>query len=139
MRNRIRGPRRYGLAAMDEERSLPEGRRFTRRSATFIGSFTFAARIVERLGAFGQIAVIASIYGSSFVADRYFIASIVPLIIGGIMGEALSANIMPALVRRGADVGRLVAAGFWLAAGLLVVVTIAYVAVATVVVQRAAP
>ena len=34
---------------MDEERSLPEGRRFTRRSATFIGSFTFAARIVERL------------------------------------------------------------------------------------------
>jgi putative peptidoglycan lipid II flippase len=124
---------------MDEERSLPEGQRFTRRSATFIGSFTFAARIVERLGAFGQIALIASIYGSSFLADRYFIASIVPLIIGGIMGEALSANIMPALVRRGSEAGRLVAGGFWLATGLLVVATVAYVGVATIVVQSTAP
>lgn len=124
---------------MDEERSLPEGYRFTRRSATYIGSFTFAARIVERLGAFGQIALIASIYGSSFLADRYFIASIVPLIIGGIMGEALSANIMPALVRRGERAGRLVAAGFWLAVATLIVITVAYVVVATLVVRRAAP
>ena len=52
------------------------------------------------LGAFGQIALIASAYGSSYIADRYFIASIVPLIIGSIAGEALSANILPALVRR---------------------------------------
>ncbi len=124
---------------MTEEQSLPGERRFTRRSATFIGSFTLAARIVERLGAFGQITVIASVYGSGYLADRYFIASIAPLIVGAIMGEALSANILPALVRGTGDERRLVAAGFWLAAGLLVLVTAAYLAVATVVVRRTAP
>jgi putative peptidoglycan lipid II flippase len=120
--------------------SVPAGRRFTRRSATFIGSFTLAARIAERLGAFGLIALIASVYGSSFLADRYFIASIVPLIIGAITGEALSANIIPALVREGeARAARLVAAGFWLALALLVVVTAAYLAVVSVVVPADAP
>ena len=125
--------------AMDETPSVPGQRRFTSRSATFIGSFTFAARLVERLGAFGQIAVIASLYGSSFLADRYFIASIVPLIIGAIAAEALSANILPALVRRGSDVQRLVSAGFWLAVGLLAVITLAYLGVAALVVRHAAP
>src|SRR5215216_6078163 len=115
--------------------SVPAGRRFTRRSATFIGSFTLAARIAERLGAFGLIALIASVYGSSFLADRYFIASIVPLIIGAITGEALSANIIPALVREGeARAATFVAAGLWLALALLVGVTAAYLAVVSVVV-----
>src|SRR6266511_688612 len=99
---------------MAEADSLPGPTRFTRRSATFIGSLTLVARIVERLGAFGQIAVIASLYGSSFVADRYFVASIVPLIIGAIVAEALSANIVPALVRSDAAAPRLVGAGLWL-------------------------
>lgn len=125
---------------MPDERNLPTGRRFTRRSATFIGSFTFAARIVERLGAFGQIALIASLYGSSFLADRWFIASIGPLIVGAILGEALSANIMPALVRAGADAApRLVAAAFWLATALLLAVTAAYVLVAAALVHAEAP
>ena len=124
---------------MPDEGSLPAGRRFTGRSATFIGGFTFAGRVVERLGAFGQMVLIASVYGSGFLADRYFIASIVPLIIGGIMGEALSANILPALVRGQADRARLVAGGFWLAAALLVIVTALYLLVAAWVVRAQAP
>ncbi|MHB8468469.1 MAG: lipid II flippase MurJ [Gaiellaceae bacterium] len=124
---------------MAEQSSVPGTRRFTSRSATYIGFFTFAARVVERGGAFGQIAIVASLYGSSFIADRYFIASIVPLIIGAIAAEALSANILPALVRRGPESGSLVAAGFWLAAGALVLVTAAYLGVAAIVVRHAAP
>ena len=124
---------------MPGEGSLPAGGRFTSRSATFIGGFTFAGRVVERLGAFGQMALIASVYGSGFLADRYFIASIVPLIIGGIMGEALSANILPALVRGETDRARLVAGGLWLAAALLVVVTALYLLVAAWVVRTQAP
>lgn len=136
----MRCPSRGYGPAVAEPRSLPSATQFTRRSATYIGSFTFAARLVERLGAFGQIAVIASIFGSSFVADRYFVASIVPLIIGAITGEALSANIMPALVRsRGAATARLVAAGFWLSAAILVLITLVYLGVAAIVVERASP
>jgi putative peptidoglycan lipid II flippase len=123
---------------MAEERDR-DVTRFTVRSATYIGSFTLAARVVERLGAFAQIVVIASIYGSSFIADRYFIASIVPLIIGAILGEAFSANILVALVREGRDAASLVAAGFWLATGLLTLVSAAYVAAAAVAVWLEAP
>src|SRR5436190_2398511 len=139
MRNRI-SARAVPSQTMTAERSVPAERRFTRRSATFIGSFTLAARIAERLGAFGLIALIASIYGSSFLADRYFIASIVPLIIGAILGEALSANIILALVREGEErAARLAGAGLWLALALLVVVTAGYLAVAAVVVPADAP
>jgi putative peptidoglycan lipid II flippase len=123
---------------MADRDSVPSGQRFTRRSATFIGSFTFAARVVERLGAFGQIALIASVYGSGFLSDRYFIASIGPLIIGAIAGEALSANILPALVRRDGD-RRLVAAAFWLALAALLVIMAVYLAVAWFVVRIASP
>jgi putative peptidoglycan lipid II flippase len=130
---------RYRLDVLSEDETRRRSRRFTRRSATFIGSFTLAARVVERLGAFGQIALVASIYGSSFLADRFFIASIVPLIIGAILGEALSANVMPALVRGETDRVGLIGAGLWLSAALLVVVTAVYVVVATVVVRTTAP
>ena len=124
---------------MPDDGSLPAGRQFTRRSATFIGSFTFAGRVVERLGAFGQIALIASVYGSGYLADRYFIASIVPLIIGAILGEALSANILPALVRGQTDRAGLVAGGFWFAAVLLTAVTGLYILVAAWVVPHETP
>ncbi|MDX6476145.1 MAG: Lipid flippase MurJ, partial [Gaiellaceae bacterium] len=123
---------------MEVDENPGPGTRFTRRSATFIGTFTFVARIVERLGAFGQIALIASVYGSSYVADRYFIASIAPLIIGAIAGEAFSANILPALVRSDDEQG-LVSAGFWLATALMVVVTGCYLAVSAAVVGGYSP
>ena len=123
---------------MGEQANIETGMRFTRRSATFIGSFTLAARVVERLGAFGQIALIASAYGSSYIADRYFIASIVPLIIGSIAGEALSANILPALVRSDRE-EELVSGGLWLAALAMTVVTLLYVGVAYWVVHAYAP
>ena len=121
------------------EEVKPAALRFTSRSATFIGSFTFAARIVERLGAFGQIVLIASVYGSGFLADRYFIASIVPLVLGAILGEALSANLLPALVRSETGRHSLIGGGFWLAAGVLVGVTAAYAVAATFVVHATAP
>jgi putative peptidoglycan lipid II flippase len=121
------------------DESLSGEPRFTRRSATFIGSFTLAARIVERLGAFAQIVLLASIYGSGSVADRYFIASIAPLIIGAVAGEALSANILPALVRTRSEPRVLAAAGFWLAAAGLILVALAYAVVASIVVRIAAP
>jgi len=124
---------------MAGEPNVPGAPRFTSRSATYIGFFTFAARVVERLGAFGQIAVIAALYGSSFLADRYFVASIAPLIIGAIAAEALSANILPALVRTTRDRVGLVAAGFWLALAALLLVTVLYIGVAAVVVRHAAP
>jgi putative peptidoglycan lipid II flippase len=123
---------------MGEQANVESGTRFTRRSATFIGSFTLAARVVERLGAFGQIALIASAYGSSYIADRYFIASIVPLIIGSIAGEALSANILPALVRSDRE-DELVSGGLWLAAAAMTVVTLVYIVVADLVVHAYAP
>jgi len=123
---------------MEEEDQPAGGTRFTRRSATFIGSFTFAARIVERVGAFGQIALIASVYGSSFVADRYFIASIAPLIIGAIAGEAFSANILPALVRSRDEVN-LISAGLWLVTAVMVIITACYLGVAAFVVHSYTP
>src|SRR5579872_4064445 len=52
----------------------------TRRSASFIGGFALLGRIVERVAAFGLIVLIASVFGSSFQADLYFIASIAPLL-----------------------------------------------------------
>lgn len=124
--------------AMEVEENVETGTRHTRRSATFIGIFTFAARIVERLGAFGQIALIASVYGSSYIADRYFIASIAPLIIGAIAGEAFSANILPALVRSAGEKA-LVAAGFWITTGLMVFVSACYLAIAAIVVNAYSP
>ena len=123
---------------MAEPQISPTGHRFTARSATFIGALTFAARIVERLGAFGQIALIASVYGSGFVSDRYFVASIGPLVVGAVAGEALSANVLPALVRRGGE-ARFVAAAFWLASSALLIVTALYAAAAWMIVDIAAP
>jgi putative peptidoglycan lipid II flippase len=123
---------------MAEQRASASATRFTSRSATFIGTLTLTARIVERLGAFGQIALIASVYGSGFISDRYFVASIGPLVIGAVAGEALSANILPALVRRTRE-ARLVSAALWLSAGALLVVTAVYLLVAWLVVREASP
>jgi putative peptidoglycan lipid II flippase len=110
------------------------------RSATFIGAFALAARVAERLAAFGLIAVIASIYGSSYVADLYFIASIGPLLIGSLLGETIAATVLPLLVRRGGPRGEsLVASGLWCVVLLLLGVTLAYAGVAVLVARMAAP
>lgn len=109
------------------------------RSATFIGVFSLAGRVVERLAAFGLIVLIASAYGSGYTADLYFIASIGPLLLGSLLGEAIATSVLPLLVRRGRQGARLAATGLWLTAGLLAVVTVAYVGVAAAVVRLQAP
>ncbi len=116
-------------------------RAFTSRSATFIGSVQFAARVTERLAAFGLVVLIAYVFGTDARADLYFIASIGPLIIGTILGETLAVLILPALVRRHGrpDLIRFVASGFWVAATMLLVVLVLYAAVAVAVVREAAP
>lgn len=112
-----------------------------RRSASYIGSVTLAARVADRLAALGQILLVASVLGASTQADLYFIASIAPLAIGTIVGEALFAVILPPLVREPDDRLRaqLVAAGFWLSTAAVLLVTALYVLVAVVVVREAAP
>lgn len=114
-------------------------RRFAERSASFIGSAALAGRVLERLAALGQILVVAAVLGSSTRADLYFIASIVPLVIGGVAGEALFVSILPLAQRRRQEADAIFAAGFWLAAGVLAAVTIAYLGGVMVVVPAAEP
>lgn len=98
------------------------------RSATFIGSFALAGRALERAATFAQIILIASVYGAAFEADVYFAASIVPLMIGTVGGEALAASLLPRLVRRDdRDLG-LVSAGLWIVLGSLLVASACYAA-----------
>jgi putative peptidoglycan lipid II flippase len=115
--------------------------RYTNRSATYIGSLTFTAKIAERLAAFVQIAVIASIFGATTHSDLYFIASIIPLTAGTIVGEALATSVLPTLVQREATVSleAYLGATFWAALATLTAVLTAYVAIVWIVVPRAAP
>jgi putative peptidoglycan lipid II flippase len=115
--------------------------RLTTRSASFIGSMTLAGRAVERLAALAQIVLVAAFLGATTQADLYFIASIVPLMIGGLLGEAFYASILPPLSRREEreEMVALASAGFWVATAVLVVVTGAYLVVAAVVVEVAKP
>jgi putative peptidoglycan lipid II flippase len=110
------------------------------RSASFIGAVSLAGRVVERLAALGQILLIAAVFGATARADLYFIASIVPITIGGILGEALYVTILPSLARRGrANVADLAGGGFWISAGLLVVATGVYLVAVVLVVTIAKP
>lgn len=103
---------------------------YASRSATFISSFSLAGRVLERFAAFAQIVLIASIYGAALEADVYFAASIVPLMIGTVGGEALAASLLPPLVRRTApdELRGLVSAGFWLSLALTLFGSLLYVA-----------
>jgi putative peptidoglycan lipid II flippase len=102
---------------------------------------TLAGRVVERLAALAQIVLVAAFLGASTEADLYFIASIVPLMIGGLLGEAFYVSILPPLSRREEreEMVALASAGFWVATVVLVVVTGAYLVVAAVVVEVAKP
>lgn len=115
--------------------------RYTGRTATYIGVLNLAAKIVERLAAFAQIAVIASIFGATTKSDLYFVASIVPLLIGTIGGEALATSVLPSLVRRTSreDAAVHLAATFWAALAALLAIWAGYLAVTAVVVGQFAP
>jgi peptidoglycan biosynthesis protein MviN/MurJ (putative lipid II flippase) len=118
----------------------PQPPAFAERSASFIGILMLAGRLLERAGAFGQVLLIAVVLGSTARADLYFIASIVPLALGNVVGEALAATILPRAARE--DVPRserIFAAGFWTAAAVLVALTVVYLVLVAVVVPRAVP
>lgn len=102
----------------------------TRRSATFISSFSLAGRLLERASTFAQIVLIASVYGAAVEADAYFAAAIVPLIIGTVGGEALATSLLPPLLREAsaARTRGLVAAGLWTSLALTLTATLLYLA-----------
>lgn len=132
-------PRFADVTVRRVETLSPAGRPL-RRSASFIGGLTLAGRVLERLGAFGQILLIAAFFGATTNADLYFIASIVPFTLGGIGGEALHVSVLPLLARRDdVAVHEIMRAGLWVSATLLGIATLAYVAVAAVVVSVAHP
>jgi len=114
--------------------------RRTSRSASFISTVTLGGRVLERVGAFGQILLIAAFFGATTQSDLYFVASIVPLTLGGILGEALYASVLPSLSHSSEDeIERIACAGFWISTALLVVATLGYVVVLTIVVHVASP
>ena len=121
-------------AAASNVHTLPS---LTSRSAAFIGSFSLLGRLLERGSAFLLIVLLASVYGSSSSADLYFLASIVPLMIGTLVGESISAGTVPLLVRRREkqELAGTVGAGLWLTLGLAVALTALYLAIAIPLVQ----
>ena len=122
---------------MDETR---ERRRFAERSGSFIGLMLLGGRVLERAGAFGQVLLIAAVLGSTTRADLYFVASIVPLAIGNVVGEALAATVLARAAReREPQAERILSAGLWLAASVLGTLTILYLVAVSAVVPRAAP
>ena len=118
----------------------PQRRIFAARSGSFIGGFLLAGRLLERAGAFGQVLLIAAVLGSTSRADLYFIASIVPLTIGNVVGEALAASVLPrAQHARDQEATRLFSGGFWIALAVLSVVTAAYLVMVAIFVPRTVP
>lgn len=118
----------------------PERRVFAERSASFIGLTLLAGRVLDRMGAFGQVLLIAAVLGSTIRADLYFIASIVPLTIGNVVGEALAASVLPRAARAGEpEATRLFSAGLWIALVVLGALTAAYLVAVAIFVPRATP
>ena len=99
-----------------------------------------AGRLLERTGAFGQILLIAAVLGSTTRADLYFIASIVPLTIGNVVGEALAAAVLPrAATEDDRNAQRIFSAGLWIAAVVLLALTLLYLLAVAILVPRAMP
>ncbi|NUT56480.1 MAG: hypothetical protein HOQ03_10935 [Thermoleophilia bacterium] len=118
----------------------PQAPRFAARSASFIGLMLLAGRVLERLGAFGQILLIAAFLGSTTRADLYFIASIVPLTLGNVVGEALAAAVLPRAARDGEEgASRIFSAGLWIAAVTLTGLTLLYLVAVAIFVPRTMP
>jgi putative peptidoglycan lipid II flippase len=112
-----------------------------RRTTAFIGILNLAARAADRLLNFGQIVVVAWIFGAGPNADIYFLAAVVPVTIALVVGDPLGRATLTALAvsqdrARGARFG---AAGFVVAAGLLVTLTLVYVVASVVVVKLTTP
>jgi peptidoglycan biosynthesis protein MviN/MurJ (putative lipid II flippase) len=111
------------------------------RSSAYIGSLNLAARASDRLLTFGQIVVVAWIFGAGPKADIYFLAAVVPLTIALVVGDPLGRGTFTALAPshdRAKDL-RFAAAGFVVAAALLLALTAVYVVAVSIVVELTAP
>jgi putative peptidoglycan lipid II flippase len=118
----------------------PQQQIFAERSASFIGSLLLVGRMLDRAGAFGQVLLIAAVFGSTTRADLYFMASIVPLTLGNVVGESLGASILPRAAREEPWAAqKLFAAGFWIAVSVLGALTAVYLGVVAVIVPHATP
>jgi putative peptidoglycan lipid II flippase len=110
-------------------------------SSAFIGSVNLVGQIADKLLSFGQIVLIAAILGASPSADLYFLASIVPLTIGFVVGEPASRAFLTLLVRERDEKSAiaLAASAFLLTLALTSVLTVAYDALAVVLVKVVTP
>jgi peptidoglycan biosynthesis protein MviN/MurJ (putative lipid II flippase) len=110
-------------------------------SSAFIGSVNLAGQVADKLLSFGQIILIAAVLGSTAGGDLFFLASVVPLTIGFVVGEPVGRAYLTLLVReREHTIARqLAAAGFVLTAALLIATTLLYSSVAIVLVSVFTP
>jgi putative peptidoglycan lipid II flippase len=120
---------------------LPPQGRLTRRSGTFIGSVNLGARLLDRASSFGQIIILAAVFGATRRADLYFIAAIVPLTIGTIVGEPFGRGLMTLLLQTKTRERQLAvaASGFLVCAVMLVALTTLYADIAYLVVRVSSP
>jgi putative peptidoglycan lipid II flippase len=111
------------------------------RTTVYVGSVNLAAQTIDRLFAFGQIVVVAAFLGATSSADLLFLASIVPLTIGYVVGEPVGRAFLTLLVREEQpDAARkLAASAFVLTLGALVAVSAVYAVAASVLVHVITP
>ncbi len=100
-----------------------------------------AGRVLDRIGAFGQVLLIAAVLGSTIRADLYFIASIVPLDHRQRRRRGTrSFRVQPRAQRaRDTEATRLFSGGFWIAFVVLAAPTAAYLLLVAIFVPRTAP
>jgi peptidoglycan biosynthesis protein MviN/MurJ (putative lipid II flippase) len=100
-----------------------------------------AGQVADKLLSFGQIILIAAVLGSTAGGDLFFLASVVPLTIGFVVGEPVGRAYLTLLVRERelAITRQLAASGFILTVALLVAATLLYSGVAIVLVTVFTP
>jgi putative peptidoglycan lipid II flippase len=105
---------------------------FATRTPKFIGSIYLAAQLVDRVASLGVIVLIAALYGASASADTFFLASVVPAALGGVLGEPVARSFQTILVQETDDAAarRIAGAGLLLTGAALVGVTVVYAAIA---------
>jgi putative peptidoglycan lipid II flippase len=118
---------------MTETTAPPESSVATTRSGGFIGTANLACRGLDRLFAFAQIVIIAYAFGASNGADVFFLASIVPLTIGVVVGESLGRSLLTMLTSSQSTVPpeELAAAGALISICIVAGMTGIYLAIAT--------
>jgi peptidoglycan biosynthesis protein MviN/MurJ (putative lipid II flippase) len=111
------------------------------RTTAFVGSVNLIAQVADKLFSFGQIILIAAFLGASPSADLLFLASIVPLTIGYVVGEPIGRAFLTLLVREPnpQEARHLAASAFVLTGLALTAITLAYAVTACVLVTLLTP